>query len=113
MMNKFIDNEHKDLFPLNVNDVFVIFLVDPSISFWQLEFATSIPRCFSESLPFQQQAFLASALGAAGGIGGGGILVPLLTSVGGFSIHRAILLTCCSGCCVNSEWQPIGSSCET
>ena len=42
---------------------------------------------------FRRQAFLASALGAAGGIGGGGILVPLLTSVGGFSIHRAIPLT--------------------
>lgn len=39
------------------------------------------------------QAFLASALGAAGGIGGGGILVPLFTSLGGFSIHHAIPLT--------------------
>ena len=28
--------------------------------------------------------FLASALGAAGGIGGGGIMVPMLVSVGGF-----------------------------
>jgi hypothetical protein len=26
-MNEFIGNEHKDLFPLNVNDVLVIFLV--------------------------------------------------------------------------------------
>jgi hypothetical protein len=37
--------------------------------------------------------FIASALGAAGGIGGGGIMVPMLVAVGGFSIHHAIPLT--------------------
>jgi len=37
--------------------------------------------------------FLASAIGAAGGIGGGGIMVPMLVSVGGFSVHHAIPLT--------------------
>lgn len=37
--------------------------------------------------------FFASALGAAGGIGGGGIMVPMLVSLGGFSVHHAIPLT--------------------
>ena len=48
-MNEFIGNEHKDLFPLNVNDVLVIFLVlslpQTSIflvSIWQLPFHSSI-----------------------------------------------------------------------
>ena len=31
--------------------------------------------------------FLASALGAAGGIGGGGIMVPMLVSIGGFRCY--------------------------
>ncbi len=44
-------------------------------------------------LSMERQAFLASALGAAGGIGGGGILVPLLTSIGGVTVHHAIPLT--------------------
>ena len=37
--------------------------------------------------------FLASSVGAAGGIGGGGIIVPLLVAVGGFGVHHAIPLT--------------------
>ena len=31
--------------------------------------------------------FFASALGAAGGIGGGGIMVPMLVSIGGFRCY--------------------------
>lgn len=42
--------------------------------------------------------FFASALGAAGGIGGGGIMVPMLVSVGGFSVHHAIPLTQATVC---------------
>ncbi|EKX42907.1 hypothetical protein GUITHDRAFT_110958 [Guillardia theta CCMP2712] len=56
--------EEGPLFPLNSNDYLIFFLT-----------------------------FCASALGAAGGIGGGGIMVPLLVSVGGFSVHHAIPLT--------------------
>jgi len=54
----------KDLLPLDSNDYVVVVLT-----------------------------FFASALGAAGGIGGGGIMVPMLVSLGGFSVHHAIPLT--------------------
>ncbi len=55
------------------------------------------------------QAFLASAIGAAGGVGGGGIIVPMLVAVGGFGVHHAIPLTqaCVLGASIMNLFQNV------
>ena len=95
----------KALFPLDTNDC-VVMVTDPFLRACAARAqAHSVlrdalqprplfsPLPLTPPLPPQVLTFFASALGAAGGIGGGGIMVPMLVSVGGFSVHHAIPLT--------------------